>query len=83
MRGLGSTRIAAPAIDLSTTSTPDLSSRLPSASVLAGKREERIRKAFSADRRGPGDAREGQHEFTALRRENRRCEYERVHTIVL
>ena len=30
---------------------------LPSASALASRREERVRKAFSVDHHGPGDAR--------------------------
>ena len=66
MRGLGSTRIAAPAIDLSTTSTPELSSRLPSASALAGKREERIKKAFSDEHHGPGDARQSHSDRASI-----------------
>ena len=51
---LKSARTAAPPVDPSTTSTHELSSRLPSALALAGKREERIKKAFSDEHHGPG-----------------------------
>ena len=46
-----------PPVDPSSTSTLDLCWMLPSASVLACRREERVQKAVSVDHHGPGDAR--------------------------
>ena len=46
-----------PPVDLPLTSTPNLWSMLPNASVLACRREQRVQKAVSFDHHGPGDAR--------------------------
>ena len=46
-----------PPVDPSSTSTLDLCWMLPSASVLACRRKERVQKAVSVDHHGPGDAR--------------------------
>ena len=57
VRGLEKASSRQPPVNPSSTSTLDLCWMLPSASVLACRREERVQKAVSVDHHGPGDAR--------------------------